>query len=326
MNDVKTINLKELKLQAANQELVNILNGLQCLKEYIEYTWTSDNRRDIAVVSSYNDIIEVCSENGEKLRMSYDEKVISTNGVLVEVVFLNDVYKLIIFNPFNSNQVNYELVIIHSEQTKEDGFITILNKDWSEAVEENKLQILLKSEEQNETIEKFKNLIFHDMKYKRYYEGTYHRAYLVTEYELTISIDGVQAYIGAAPGFNNDSSDSERNWYLNSYLEYHDSLEGKIQIADGDEWSEIFSLCDEQVKSFSELLNNYELLEKSEKEYDVRLIKHLQERIKTLEAITPPGLIVQIRVVDSGFKLEYIEKDTGKLINSIATFEEQLNM
>lgn len=326
MTDLKTINLKELKKQAINQEFANMLNGLQSLKEYIEYTWTSDNRRDVRVVSSFNDILEVCDEDGEKIRMNYDEKIISTNGELLEAVFLNDSYKLSIFNPFNPKQVNYELVEVNSEQTKEDRFITMLNKGWLEAVEENKFQILLNSEGQNETIEKFKNLIFHEMKYKRYYEGTYHRAYLVTEYELTISLDGVQAYIGAAPGFNDDSSDSERNWYLNSYLEYHDSLEGKIQIADGDEWSEIFSLSDKEVKSFSELFNNYELLEKSEKEYEVRLIKHLQERIKELKATTHPSLIIQIRVVDSGFKLEYVEKNTRKLINSIATFEEQLNM
>jgi len=328
MNDVKTktINLKGIKQQAANQELANMLNELYCLKEYIEHTWTWNNKRELVVVSSYNDILEVCTEDGEKLRMRYEVKVISTDRELVEVVFLNDFNKLTIFNPCNSEQINYELVKISPSKTDGNEFITMLNKGWAEFVEENKFQILLSSEGQKETIEKFKNLVFHEMNYERYYEGSYHGAYVVAEFKLTISIGGVKAYIGAAPNFNGNPSDSERNWYLNSYLEYHDSSEGKIQIEDGDKWSEIFSLSDEQVKSLSELFNNYELLEKSEKEYDVRLLKNLQERIKMLKATIHPSLIIQIRVIDSGFKLEYVEKNTRKLINSIATFEEALNM
>jgi len=327
MEIVKRINLKEIKQQAANQELTNMLNELYCLKQYTEHNSTLNNRRELFVVSSYNDIVEVHDEDGKKLRMGYDEKVISTDGELIEVAFLNDFYKLTIFNPFNPKQVNYELVGINSEQIKENGFITMLNKGWSEVVEENKFQILLSSEGQSETIEKFKNLIFHEMKYMRYYEGYYQRgAYVVAEFRLTISIDGVKACIGAAPKFNKQPPVMGRNWYLNSNLEFYDSGEGDAQIESGDEWNEIFSLSDKEVNCLSDLFNNYELLEKSVKEYDVRLIKHLQERIKVLKITANPNLVIRIRVVDSGFKLEYVEKDTGKLINSIATFEEQLNM
>jgi len=327
MSNVKIINLKELKLQAANQELANMLNELYCLKQYTEHNSTLNNKRELFVVSSYNDIVEVHFENGKKVRMSYDKKVISTDGELVEVVLLNDLYKLTIFNPFNPKQVNYKLVGINSEQTKEKEFITMLNKGWSEVIEENKFRILLDSEGQNEVIEKFNNLIFHEMKYMRYHEGYYQEGtYVVSEFKLTISIDGVKACIGAAPEFNKNSEDLGRNWYLNSNLQFYDSSVGDAQIEDGNEWSKIFSLSDKQVTCLSDLFNDYELLEKSIKEYDVRLIKHLQERIKVLKTTTNPGIIIQIRVVNSGFKLEYVEKNTRKLINSIATFEEQINM
>ncbi len=66
MNDVKTINLKEIKQQAANQELANMLNELYCLKQYTEHNSTLNNKRELFVVSSYNDIVEVHSENEKK--------------------------------------------------------------------------------------------------------------------------------------------------------------------------------------------------------------------------------------------------------------------
>ncbi len=317
MKIVKTINLNELEIGLVFEQL---LNGLHPLKTYKR----NKENKELQWVSSYSSHVKFQLENNEEVIMNLEEVIMDENLTSnLTATFSNETNKLIISSNGVNTNLTYEYSELASIKKGEMSFIEEMNVEWQEYVLENKLNNLIETDdEQSNAI--FKGLSFLHVDYIRSIHGSLNEFTNVVEHRLTINFRGVEAVIGAAPGYNSEFK--EKNWFLSPYLDVWDTQDVMFQVKDGQDFSNVFSLTKSQVNALNRMLTEFNLLAKTKSEVINRKIVSLQNRIKSIQTFSDDDVVISARYVLEGTEILVLDKENGTEVTRFTIFQDMLEM
>ncbi|PDZ94537.1 hypothetical protein CON36_33310 [Bacillus cereus] len=201
----------------------------------------------------------------------------------------------------------------------EMSFVDSLNNQWQEFIEENKLQILIDSgDEKFEFI--LKQFIFEKATFERQIEGYYSEAYVVDEFDLTISLNGISETMGASPDCNKDT---EVNWFLSPYL---DTADGEVEIQNDKKFTETFGITKSQELSFQKVFDDFELLDKCEVENAKRQKIYLQKESESMQKFVKESYQVESCFKGNGILIKVTDTITGEVINEFTKVMDRIEI
>lgn len=204
----------------------------------------------------------------------------------------------------------------------EMSFVDSLNKQWQEFIEENKLQILIDSGDENfEFI--LKNFVFGKATFERQIEGYYDESYIIDKFNLTISLNGISEIMGASPDFNKNT---EINWFLSPFLDYIDTPTGEIEIRNNKKFTEIFGITESQELSMQKVFNDFELLDKCEVENAKRQKTYLQKESESMQKLVKESYQVESCFKGNGILIKITDTITGESIDEFTKVMDRIEI
>ncbi|MGX5608797.1 hypothetical protein ACWKTZ_20520 [Bacillus cereus] len=209
-----------------------------------------------------------------------------------------------------------------ANEVVEMSFVDGLNKKWQEFIEENKLQILIDSgDEKFEFI--LKQFIFEKATFERQIEGYYSESYVVDEFDLTISLNGISETMGASPDCNKNT---QINWFLSPFLDYIDTPTGEIEIRNNKKFTEIFGITESQELSIQKVFNDFELLDKCEVENAKRQKTYLQKESESMQKLVKESYQVESCFKGNGILIKITDTITGELIDEFTKVMDRIEI